>query len=234
MLQESLKGTHKDSVTLDWNNLRTLSLVNGVRQYLNYFDEALFGSLFRLELPDLKTFCVEWPSRSGLDSLFLFLENHRSLTEVYFGGDAVILISFMTQFEKILSILRCLKVLSLRAHSPSSILPTIDGIEYRLIHDSLETIIIKNVLWYDRNSPSGIGPVIAKLDRGELPACKVIELGGDYFDGCIDANIFSNRTSLSGFRDPMRICKQHGVALVNETGQELFFWAHRHGIRYTR
>jgi len=113
-------------------------------------------------------------------------------------------------------------------------MPAFDGIEYSRIHDSLETIIIKNVLWYDRNLASGIWPIICKLNRGELPACKVIELGGDFFDGCIDANIFSKRTSLlAGLKDPMRICKQRGVALVNETGQELFFWAHRHGIRYT-
>jgi hypothetical protein len=183
-----------------------------------------------MELPHLRTFCLEWPDRYS-HSLFLFLETHSSLTELYIGGDAKAFGYFMAQFEKILNKLRCLKVLSLR--TSSTMVQSIDRSEATRTHDSLETIIIKNILWSNRGSLSGIWPIFQKLNLGELPACKVIKLGG-YFDGCIDANIFSNRVSTSSWGTQIRICKERGVAVVDETGQELFVWADRHRIRYTR
>jgi hypothetical protein len=233
ILQESpvsLEGTHKDGVKSDWNNLRTLSLVNGVWWYSSPFGAWSFKSLARIEFPHLRTICLEWPG--GLPrSLFPLLENHPSLTEVYIGGDAEGFSYFMAHFEKVLNILRCLKVLSVR--SSSTIVQSIDWTENTQSHDWLETIIVKNIRWNDRSHASGIWPIFRKLNRGELPACKVIELGGDFFDGCVDANIFSKRSPMAGLGALIRICKQRGVALVNEAGQELFFWADRHGIRYT-
>jgi hypothetical protein len=233
ILQESPvspEGTHKNGVNLCWNNLRTLSLVNAIWRS-SFFDEPLFNNLAQMELPYLRTFCLEWPDRYSRP-LFLFLENHPYLTGLYIGGSAKVFGHFMAQFEKVLNKLRFLKVLSLR--TSSTMVQSIDRTEPTQIHDSLETIIIQNILWDNRGSLSPIWPIFRKLNLGELPACKVIKLGGDFFDGCVDANIVINRASVSTWGTQIRICKERGVALVNETGQELFVWTNQHRIRYTR
>jgi hypothetical protein len=224
-VQTDTEGSQINNYDTNWNSLRMLSTVDQQWWTAASSKEGLFQIITRLQLPSLRILCIDWPDQRH-DSIFSFLRRHPFLTEVYLDGGSLEFNAFMSHFERFVHALPKLRVLSIGMPGHDVPIPT----EGALIHGSLETIVIRNITWFFRADLSALQPIFRKLQDGGLPSCKVIEMQGDFFDGCIDANVFIGRGTPFGWRDAIRICKEHHVSLVNKDGQELFLWADRHSI----
>lgn len=226
------------NVSIDWTNLKTLSLVSRT-SWLWLPQSYTIGRRTRLFIPSLRTLRLFWPSdRLDSDSLIHSLGLHANLTTLYIGAGTTYLEAegttvFMSQLEEVLRALPKLVSLFMeqwpRASSPvHSSTPT----TYK--HRSLESIVIHKASWHDEMHILGIQSIFTKLDTGELPAFKVIELRGDFRDGCIDAGFAITPAITEAWAGYIRICKKYDVALVNQDGQKLYLWKDRPGVWYTR
>jgi hypothetical protein len=223
--QTDIEGSQIINYNNNWNGLRILSTVDQQWWTATSSKNAVFPKVTQLRFPSLRILCMDWPDRQ-YDSMFSFFRQHPFLTEVYLDGGFNEFRVFMPHFDDFVRALPKLRVLSIGMPSHIIITPT----EGAPVHRSLETIVIRSVTLFGRTNLSGLQPIFWKLRDGGLPACKVIEMHGDFFEGCIDANTFIGRGNPFGWRDIIRLCEEHHVPLVNKEGQELFLWADRHGI----
>lgn len=223
--QTDIEGAQMNNYGYNWSNLRMLCTID--RHWWNprSHEDDFFRELTRVRLLSLRILCMDWPNRQN-DSIFSFLRRHPFLTEVYIGGGSNEFSAFMPHFDRFVIALPKLRVLSIGM--PANIMTTTT--EGAPIHGSLETIIIRDIPWFGRTNIRGLEPIFRKLQFGELPSCKVIEMQGDFVEGCIDANVFMGLQAPFGWKNVIRICKERHVSLVNKAGQELFLWADRHGI----
>jgi hypothetical protein len=222
------EGAHVNPYNNNWNNLQILSTLDQHWWNPKSSKDRFFGEITGLRLPAHRILCMDWPDLQN-GSIFSFLRQHPFLTEVYLGGVSNEFSTFMPHFDGFVSALPKLRVLSIGMPAYMETTTT----EGTQIHGSLETIIIRDISWFGRTDIRGLQPIFQKLQLGQLPSCKVIEMQGDFVDGCIDANIFIGPMTLFSWRDAIRVCKERHVSLVNETGQELFLWTDRHRV-FTR